>query len=119
MRVKALETILVLVLALLVWYYLGQQHRYVLIAAIVLAGIGVFIPALAEKIHVLWMKLGEGLGFVTSKIILTLIFFVFLVPLAWIAARFRKPVMKMKPNEGSFFKDRNFTYTAKSMEDMW
>ena len=118
MRVKALETILVLVLALLVWYYLGQQ-RYVLIAAIVLAAIGAFIPALAEKIHMLWTKLGEALGFVTSKIILTLIFFVFLVPLAWIAARFRKPVIKLKPNEGSYFKTRNFTYTAKSMEDMW
>jgi len=118
MRVKALETILVLVLALLVWYYFGQ-NRYVLIAAIVLAGIGVFIPVLAEKIHVLWMKLGEGLGFITSKIILTAIFFLFLVPIAWIAARFRKPVMKMKRNEGSLFKNRNFTYTAKSMEDMW
>jgi hypothetical protein len=118
MRVKALETILVLVLALLVWYYLGQ-NRYVLIAAIVLAVVGAFIPVLAEKIHVLWMKLGEAMGFISSKIILTLIFFVFLIPLAWIAARFRKPVMKMKRNEGSVFKIRNFTYTAKSMDDMW
>ena len=118
MRLKTLETILVLVLALLVWNYMSP-NRYVLIAAIVLAGIGAFIPALAEKIHVLWMKLGEGLGFVTSKVILTLIFFLFLVPLAWIAARFRKPVMKMKSNSGSFFKTRNFTYTAKSMDDMW
>ncbi len=102
MRIKALETILVLALALLIWYYLGRD-RYVLIAAIVLAGIGAFIPALAEKIHVLWMKLGEALGFISSKVILTLIFFVFLVPLAWIAARFRKPVMKMKRNEGQLF----------------
>jgi hypothetical protein len=118
MRVKALETILVLVLALLVWYCLGHK-RYVLIAAIVLAGVGAFIPTLAEKIHVLWMKLGEAMGFISSKIILTLIFFVFLVPIAWIAARFRKPVMKMKRNEGSYFKIRNFTYTVKSMDDMW
>jgi O-antigen ligase len=119
MRIKVLETILVLVLAMLIWYYLGGQNRYVLMAGIVLAVIGAFIPALAEKIHVLWMKFGEALGFISGKIILTLIFFVFLVPIAWMAARFRKPVMKMKRNENSLFKSRNVTYTAKSMDDMW
>ncbi len=109
---------LVLVLAQLVWYYLGQ-NRYVLIAAIATAGIGVFLPALAEKIHLLWMKLGETLGFISGKIMLTLIFFFFLVPVAWIAGRFRKPVLKLKRNEGSLFKSRNETYTAQHLEDMW
>jgi len=118
MRVKALETILVLVLALLTGYYF-HKSPYWLVAAAVLIAIGLLIPALAEMIHVGWMKLGEGMGFITSKIILTLIFFVMLVPLSWIAARFRKPVMKMKPGAGSFFKSRNVTYTAKSMQDLW
>lgn len=118
MRLKALETILILVLALLVWYHFNP-NRYVLLAAIVLAAIGAFIPGLAEAIHKLWMKLGEALGFISGKVILTLIFFVFLVPLAWIAARLRKPVIKMKNRESSVFRNRNFTYTAKSMEDMW
>jgi hypothetical protein len=118
MRVKALETILVLVLALLIGYYFNK-NPYWLVAAAVLVGIALLIPALAEMIHVGWMKLGEGLGFITSKIILTLIFFVVLVPLSWIAAMFRKPVMKMKPGGDSFYKTRNITYTAKSMEDPW
>jgi hypothetical protein len=118
MRVKTLETILVLVLALLTGYYFTGS-AYFLVAAAVLAVIALLVPALAELIHVGWMKLGAGMGFITSKIILTLIFFVVLVPLSWLAARFRKPVMKMKPGAGSFFKNRNFTYTAKSMKDLW
>jgi hypothetical protein len=118
MRVKALQTILVLILALLVLTYL-QGHPYFFGAAIVLAFIGAFMPALAEKIHWLWMKLGEGLGFVTSKIILTIIFFVVLVPLSWLAGIFRKPVVKMKREGDTFYKSRNFTYTQKSMQDVW
>lgn len=118
MRVKALETILVLVLALLILYY-WKGNGYFLGVAVVLACIGAFIPALAEKIHWLWMKLGEGLGFVTSKIILTIIFFVVLVPVSWLAGIFRKPVMKMKQGGDSFYKSRNFTYTPKSMQDVW
>jgi hydrogenase-4 membrane subunit HyfE len=118
MRVKALETILVLVLALLAGYYFNKSP-YWLVGAALLIAITLLIPALAEKIHVGWMKLGEGMGFITSKIILTLIFFLILVPLSWIAALFRKPVMKMKPGADSFFKSRNVTYTAQSMKDMW
>jgi hypothetical protein len=118
MRIKTLETILVLILALLIGYYFNR-HTYWLVAAAALAGIALLIPALAQMIHTGWMKLGETMGLITSKIILTLIFFLVLVPLSWLAARFRKPVLKMKPGAGSFFKSRNFTYTAKSMEDMW
>jgi hypothetical protein len=118
MRVKTLETILVFILALLIGYYFNK-HPYWLVAAAALACTALLFPALAQMIHTGWMKLGETMGLITSKIILTLIFFVVLVPLSWLAARFRKPVMKMKPGAGSVFKSRNFTYTAKSMEDMW
>jgi hypothetical protein len=118
MRVKALQTIMVLILALLALTYY-QGHSYFFGAAVVLAFIGAFIPALAEKIHRLWMKLGEGLGFVTSKIILTIIFFVVLVPVSWLAGIFRKPVLKMKREGDTFYKSRNFTYTQKSMQDVW
>ena len=118
MRVKALETILVMVLALLILYY-WKGNQYFLGTAVVLTFVGAFIPALAQKIHWLWMKLGEGLGFVTSKIILTIIFFVVLVPLSWLAGLFRKPVMKMKREGDTFYKSRNFTYTQKSMRDVW
>jgi len=118
MRVKALETILVLVLALLILYYL--QHRsWLFFAAVAVGLVGLLVPALAEKIHWVWMKLAEGLGFVTSKILMTIIFFVALVPLSWLSKLFRKPAIKLKSDANSFFKIRNFTYTPKSMEDVW
>lgn len=109
---------MVLVLTLLILYYL-QKKPWFFFAAVGIGLIGLFIPALAEKIHWLWMKLAEGLGFVTSKILLTIIFFVVLVPLSAISKLFRKPAMKLKGDANSFFKSRNFTYTPKSMEDVW
>ena len=113
-----METVLVLVLALLVLYYL-QKKPVFFFAAVTIGLIGLFMPVLAEKIHWLWMKLAEGLGFVTSKVVLTIIFFVVLVPLSGLSKLFRKPAIKLKGDAASSFKNRNFTYTPKSMEDVW
>ncbi len=86
-RQKHLETILVLVLALLVFYWLKhvkspETAKYILLAAFIVGLIGVFIPALADKIHWAWMKLAHAMGWVMSKVILTIVFFIFLLPMA-------------------------------------
>ncbi len=74
----------------------------------------------AMKLHWLWMKFAEGLGFVMNKLILGIIFFVFLAPIAFISRLFRKdPFRSQSASQASHFTDRNFTYTKKSMEDLW
>jgi hypothetical protein len=119
-RVKVLETTLVLILALGVIYWKFNGHSGVLIAAGILGIIGLFVPVLAEKIHWLWMKLAEGIGYVMSKVILTIIFFIFLIPLAFAARLTRKNNhIKMKKDKTTYFKERNFTYTKESLENIW
>jgi hypothetical protein len=120
-RVKVLETILVLVLALGVVYWWFGRNQYVLLAAGIIGIIGLFIPALAEKIHWAWMKLAEGMGYVMSKVILTVVFVVFLVPIAFIARIFRKgnASVQLRKEGESYFKERNFTYTKESLENVW
>ncbi|OQP57249.1 hypothetical protein A3860_11880 [Niastella vici] len=117
-RNKVLETILVLVLALVVFYRI-TNNRYLFGLAIAVGAIGLFIPALAEKIHLVWMKLAEGLGAVTSKIILTIIFFVILVPISFLFKAFGKNAVQKKAGSNSYFKERNFTYTRESLENVW
>lgn len=116
---KSLDTILVLVLALVVFYLL--KHKvYLLYAALVLGAIGLFIPSLARNIHWAWMKLAEGLGFVMSKVILSLIFIVFLVPLSFLKRSFsKKGSSKNQRLQESYFTDRNVTYTKESLENVW
>jgi hypothetical protein len=118
MRQKTLETILVLVIALgVVCWFTG--NRYYLLAAGLLGFTGLAIPALAEKIHWLWMKLGEGMGYVSSRIILSLVFFLVLVPIAFLARLFGRKAVKLDAKGTTCFKERNFRYTKESMEHMW
>lgn len=123
-RQKHLETILVLVLALVIFYWLKhvkspETAKYILLAAVVVGLIGVFIPALADKIHWAWMKLAHAMGWVMSKVILTLVFFVFLLPMALAKRFFGKPSVQMKAGAKSYYKERNFVYTKESLENVW
>lgn len=116
---KSTATILVLVVACIIGYLVFKQ-KYLLTTALLLGLTGVLVPALAEGIHWAWMKLGEGLGYLTSRIILVLVFFLLLYPLALAAKLFRrKDIIKMKKEAGSYFRERNFVYTKESMENTW
>lgn len=115
---KSLETILVLVLALLIFYWFSKRP-YLLSAAIILGAIGILVPALAKKIHWAWMKLSQAMGYVMSKVLLTFIFVVFLLPLSLLSRAFGKNTLKLKGGQPSYFKVRNFTYTRESLENVW
>lgn len=118
-REKQLETILVLVLALIVIYWKTHESK-LLVAAAVLGAIGVFIPFFAEKIHWAWMKLAHAMGYVMSKVMLTIVYVLFVLPLAFLAKAFgKKNGIVLKPGAKSYFKDRNFTYSKESMENVW
>lgn len=123
-RQKHLETILVLVLALGVFYWFSHIKRpelakYYLLSALILGLIGVFIPFLADKIHVGWMKLAHVMGWVMSKVILTLVFFVFLLPMSLIVRLMGKTGVRLKPGGNSYYKERNFLYDKESLENVW
>ena len=118
-RAKVLETILVLVLACGVFYWF-TKNNYLLIAAAVIGFIGLFISPAARGIHWAWMKLAQGLGYVMSKVILSIVFFVFLLPVAAISRLFTKnKTVQMKAGASSYFKERNFTYNKESLENVW
>jgi hypothetical protein len=118
-REKHLETILVLVLALGIIYWFTDSGYY-LVAAGILAFIGIFIPFLAGKIHWAWMRLAHYLGWVMSKVLLTIVYVVFLLPLAFFSRLFKsKNGVTLKRNQQSYFVERNFTYTKSSIENVW
>ena len=118
MRQKSLETILVLVIALGILFWL-MGNSWFLLAAGILGIIGLLFPSLTNQIHWLWMKLGEAMGFVTGKIVLATIFYIFLVPLSFLSKLRKRQPVKLKPDNNSFYTERNFTYTRESMENLW
>lgn len=118
-RAKHIETILVLVLALGVIYWFTGRN-VILIASGVLGVLGLFFPWIASKVHYLWMKLAEGMGFVMSKVLLSIVFFLILLPISLLARIFKmKNSIKLKLEGKSYFIERDFTYDKKSIEDVW
>ena len=115
-RQKHLETILVIVLGLIVIYFIAGS-KYILWGALALGAIGVFIPYLAAKVHWAWMKLAHVLGYVMSKVMLTLVYTLVVLPMAWISRK--KVSVNLSSKRDSYFKERNYTYKKEDLENVW
>jgi hypothetical protein len=115
-RNKHLETILVLVIALMI-VFMVNGHRYWLWGAVALGAIGLFIPFLAGKIHWAWMKLAHVMGYVMSKVMLTLVYVLVVVPMGIFSRK--KITMQLKSSTNSYFKERNYTYKKEDLENVW
>ena len=115
-RQKHLETILVIVLGMIV-IYLGSHSKYVLWGAIVIGLIGVFIPSLAAHIHWAWMKLAHGMGYVMSKVMLTLVYGLVVLPMSLFSKK--KLSLRLSAKKDTYFKERNYTYKRDDFDNVW
>lgn len=118
MKDKHLGTMLIFTMVLIIFFLMYKNVKF-LYAALALGAIAIFIPVLSRKIHTIWMKFAELLGLVMNKVILGVVFFIFLVPVALLSRLFRKNPLKIKKDASSYFSERNFTYTKKSLEQLW
>ena len=103
-----------MVLAMIVIGYLAKIPNLYLLA-IATGAIGLFIPFLATWITFLWLSFSELLGGVMSKILLSLVFFIVLVPVATLKKLFGK---KPKTTDSNWH-DRDHTYSAKDLQNPW
>lgn len=79
---------------------------------------GIIKQSWAEKIVAAWMFIGEKLGWVNSRIILSVIFFLLLTPLAFFYRMTKKNHLQLKriENGGSYFIERNKKFEKKDFE---
>jgi hypothetical protein len=118
MKEKHIDTALVFsVLGTILFLIYG--NNYFLAASLGFGCIGLFIPRLSRVIHRCWMFIGEKIGYVMNRVILSIVFFIFLLPVALLSKLFRKSSFTKKPNAQSHFVVRNHTYSAADLEDPW
>jgi hypothetical protein len=117
---KNLETMSILAAASLV-FGLVLKIQILLYLALAFLIIGTFIKSLAGLIARGWLAFAHVLGTINSKIILSLIFFLFLTPLALAYRLFHGDFMKIKksPGSASYFTLRDHLYSAKDLENIW
>jgi hypothetical protein len=124
-REKVLETVGVLALACLVAGLLakrpGAKGGFLAAAAFLLA-VGLFVKPLARWIALAWLKLAEVLGAVNSRIILGLIFYLFLTPIALLARATRGDFLSLRRKDApdrSYWHRRDHAYTAEDLRKPW
>ena len=64
------------------WIWQEGGARGPWIAAAAFAGTGLILPQVLKPVYLLWMKLGHALGWINTRIILGVLFFVMFAPVA-------------------------------------
>ncbi len=117
-RKRQIETCLVIVTGLIVFYYIFDLDLLLKIA-IGVGFIGAFIPSIAKWIDYAWYKLAEGMGYVMSRVLLSLVFFLFLFPIAFLYRLTKNDTLQLKRKKDTYWTDRSHEYTAKDLENIW
>lgn len=113
------KTILVIVSGFLVVDYLFN----IPLLGKVAIGIGllsVLFPTVAGWIEWIWIRIALILGWVNARILLTMIYFLFLLPIAWLSRFFTKDPLKLKGKKlPSLFTTRDYMYKKEDLENIW
>ncbi len=110
---------LVIVTGLVVLYFVFKSPWW-LYAAAAVGVLSLAIPVVGDLIVKAWFKVAEILGNINGKIILSVMFFVFLWPIAMLYRLSTKnPLTIKRTNDSSFYTERNHQYTKDDLEQTW
>lgn len=119
-RLQELETLGVLAAFFLILNVTTHSQTFAYVSLTLLV-IGLFVKPLAAVVSRLWLKFAEVIGTFNSKVILSLVFYVFLTPIAFLFRIFTKDPLMLKPEKNmvTFYTERNHTYTRNDLDKMW
>lgn len=119
-RKKDLETMAVLAVFFLVVYFLSKKTVFI-IAALSLLIISVLFKKITSRIAASWLAFSRILASINSKIILTLVFYFVLTPLALLHRLFNRSHLKLKRNRyvTTYFDPRERTFQKDDFEKVW
>lgn len=111
------KTQLVIVTGLLVIAVIFDTEIPVYLALI--AGLLSFIPPVGDRMVWGWYKLAEGLGWFNSRVLLSLVYYLIVTPIALLFRLFGNDPLHLKDKNVSMYNFREHTYTKKDLENPW
>lgn len=116
---EPIKTVLIIMVGMLVVYFItGRQ--WAVTGAIIIGILGLSSGYISQKIHYLWMKLSWVLGLIIPNILLSVIFFLVLTPLALLSRIFgEKDPLSLKNTSQSLFKETNKKFEKPDFEKTW
>ena len=95
------------------------KRGWVLLAVIALQLLNMTVPQIYRPVAVLWLGLSDLLGAVVSKILLSIVFFVIVVPIGVLRRLAGKDSLKLrafKAGRDSVMVERNHTFVGRDLE---
>lgn len=117
-KIKQKESIIAIVTGLVIIGFFFKKPLLYPIAGVI-GLLSLLSGYITEKIHWLWMKIAHIMGFVMSKIILSIVFFLFLTPIAFLSKLGRKNLLQLTKSDKSYYSDRNHKFTKDDLENVW
>ncbi|AWV99938.1 SxtJ family membrane protein [Arcticibacterium luteifluviistationis] len=113
------EIILSIVVGFLAFYFIFDIQG-LLYAAGIIGLLGLLSSSFASLISKVWLKLAEVLGRINGSILLTIIFFLVLTPMALLMRLFNGgATLNLKKPSKTTFAERNHEYTADDLKNIW
>jgi hypothetical protein len=102
------------------WYFFEFKRNYFLYAAVGIGVSSLMFDSVADLILKGWMKLAEVLGYINTRILMTLVFFIFLTPFALLQRLLsRKNYLSLKDSEETVFHTRDHQYQPEDFDNIW
>ncbi len=118
-KTDPIKTVLVITVGMLIVFAL-TQWEWAFNAAVIIGLLGLISSFLAKQIDFLWMKLAWVLSLIVPNIILSIIFYLLLTPIALLSRLFgEKNQLNLKNKTDSLFKDYNKDFDKPSFEKPW
>lgn len=83
-------------LAVLLWLRHKPSYPYFLWPGLTLIAIGAVLPRVLKYVYIAWMSVAFVLGFIMTRVILTLLFFLIVTPIGLVARLFGKDFLQLK-----------------------
>lgn len=124
------QSLLVIVVGFLVLYFIFQKNydlyffefkrNYFLYAAVAIGVSSLMFDSVADIILKGWMKIAEVLGFINTRILMSLVFFIFLTPFALLQRVLsRKNFLSLKDSDSTVFHTRDHEYKPEDFDNIW
>ncbi len=119
------KTLLVIVTGFLiisaVTFFKGNNAlaTYILLTTIGIGVLAFTIGPFGNAVVWCWYKLAEVLGWINSRIILSLVFFLLVLPLGFLSRLFKKNPLHLKNNTKTLFEERNHLYKKEDLRNLW
>lgn len=96
------------------------NYKPLFIVALIIGLIAVFSEKANDKIIWIWNKLTEILGLIMPNVLLSIVFYLFLTPLAWLNRIDRKKnPLQLRNNLDSTFITKRKEFSKVSLEKIW